>query len=324
MNYNTLLLNEIREEHKRSNQQHTYLLIGGLGFLMLTCAWLLSGLNGVVIAIIASVVFLYFAPRMPGKVVMQMYRAQRLVPKQGQELHYILKTLSQRANLQTLPELYIVPSSTMNAFATGTMQKPYIALTEGLLRRLELPEVAGVIAHEISHIRNNDLKIMALADTMSRVTQLMSFIGIFLIFINIPLFLLGERPFPWAGALLLYLAPTLGNLLQLALSRAREFDADLEGATLTGDPASLASALKKLEHYQGAFWEDIFFPGRRIPQPSLLRSHPPTEERVERLRMITPETKPLAFSKSPMITMVGFGPGLLHPRYHWPWPGIWY
>lgn len=324
MNYISSFNESVRQEHKQRNQIHTYVIMASMALLMFACAWFLGGLNGVIFAVGATLVFLWIAPRVSGKVVMNMYRAQKLNPSHGRELYNILNVLSERAELKTVPELYIIPSSTVNAFATGTQDKPYIAITESLVRQLDLPEVAAVMAHEISHIRNNDLKLMAVADTMSRVTQLMSFIGLFLILINLPLLILGEETFPWLGALLLYLAPTIGNLLQLALSRAREFDADLEGAMLTGDPKSLASALLKVERYQGAIWEDIFFPGRRIPQPSLLRSHPPTDERIERLNMITPQTAPLQYPSSPVITIVGFGPGLLHPRYHWPWPGIWY
>src|SRR5262249_40563046 len=138
--------------------------------------------------------------------------------------------------------------------------------------------------------------------------------------------LLGDADMPFLGLLLLYLAPTIGSLLQLALSRTREFDADLDGAELTGDPRALASALDKLERYQGSFWEDLMFPipARRIPQPSLLRSPPPTEERVRRLlelddRQLPP---PLAVVEEPMVSMVGVSPGSMQPRYRF--PGVWF
>src|SRR5262249_27298852 len=126
--------------------------------------------------------------------------------------------------------------------------------------------------------------------------------------------------------LLLYLAPTASSLLQLGLSRSREWDADLEGAMLTGDPRGLASALDKLERYQGHFWEDLMFPvpGRRIPQPSLLRSHPPTQERISRLLALESRTMPppIEVVEEPMLSMVGFGPGSLKPRYRF--PGVWF
>jgi heat shock protein HtpX len=96
--------------------------------------------------------------------------------------------------------------------------------------------------------------------------------------------LLGGQPFPWIGILLLYFAPTASSLLQLGLSRAREYDADLEGARLSGDPEALASALQKIERAQGRVWETILLPGRNVPVPSILRTHPSTDERIRRLR----------------------------------------
>ncbi|MEM7620795.1 MAG: M48 family metalloprotease [Pseudomonadota bacterium] len=321
---NQLSQNNHDVDHAKRNQDHTYFIILSMASLMFVCAWFLFGMMGIVLAAITTLLYFLLAPRISGNVVMNMYRAKRLNPEHGRELYDILEVLSERAELKTVPEFYIIPSATLNAFATGTQEKPYIGVTESLIRQLELQEIAGIIAHEISHIRNNDLKLMSFADTMSRITQLMSFIGLFLIILNVPLMVFGEETFPWFGALLLYIAPAIGNLLQLALSRVREFDADYDAAMLSGDPIGLAAALFKVERYQGAFWEDVFFPGRRIPQPSLLRTHPPTEERIERLRMLKPQNAQLTYPASPVITIVGFGPSVLHPRYHWPWPGIWY
>ena len=121
----------------------------------------------------------------------------------------------------------------------------------------------------------------------------------------------------------LYLAPTVSNLLQLALSRAREYDADLDAAQLTGDPAGLASALDKLERYQGRFWEDLLLPGRRIPDPSLLRSHPPTEERVRRLLALRPAAPlPEAVRTLRLAMPPHFQVVRRRPRLHW--TGLWH
>src|SRR5690606_904089 len=134
---------------------------------------------------------------------------------------------------------------------------------------------------EMSHIAHEDLKVMALADVVARYTSAMSSIGIFMLFMNLLGFAGGYgQPVPWLGVLVLVAAPTVGALLQLALSRTREFDADLGAAMLTGDPDGLASALQKLEREQGRMWEQMMLPGGRNPQPSLLRSHPPTAQRV--------------------------------------------
>ncbi len=315
---------ERKNEHKTNNFVHTVMLLVSLGLLMLVCAWLLAGFTGILLALIATPALFFLAPRLSGKMVMRMYRATLVDDRHGADLNRLVDILSDRAELPTQPKLYIIPSSTLNAFATGSLNAPYIAVTEGLLRNLDLREIAGVLAHEISHIRNDDLTTMALADTMSRITQLMSAIGIILFLLNFPLLFIGADPFPWLGVILLYLAPTAGNLIQLALSRTREFDADLEGASLTGDPDGLALALHKLERYQGALWEDILLPGRRIPQPSVLRSHPPTHQRIAKLRGLKPALPPISIPTRPMITMVGIGPATLHPKYHFPWPGIWY
>jgi heat shock protein HtpX len=144
-------------------------------------------------------------------------------------------------------------------------------LTDGMIRTLSLRELSGVLAHEISHIRNGDLWLMGLADTVSRLTRMMSLFG---------------------QILLLVLAPTIGALLQLALSRTREYDADLGGALLTGDPMALAGALRKLERYGRGLWESLLMPGRRNPNPSLLRTHPPTEERIRRLAALSGQLGP--------------------------------
>ena len=215
---------------------------------------------------------------------------------------------------------------TLNAFATGTPKKAVIGVTEGLLRRLTLNELAGVLAHEISHIRNNDLAVMSLADVMTRFTQMLSYLALFLALFNLPAFLLGD-----AEISLLGLAPALPCAHRrqpdpARPSRTREYDADLEGAGLTGDPASLASALEKLERYQGHFWEDMMLPvpGRRIPQPSLLRSHPLTEERVARLRALQdrPMLPQIPIAEEPMVSLVGLGPIAMRPRYRW--TGVWF
>jgi heat shock protein HtpX len=108
--------------------------------------------------------------------------------------------------------------------------------------------------------------------------------------IGLPMWLGGAGRLPWLLVPLLMFAPQLTMLLQLALSRSREFDADLDAAGLTGDPAGLASALAKLERHQRGLWERILLPGRQLPEPSLLRSHPPTEERIARLAALSGAT----------------------------------
>jgi heat shock protein HtpX len=326
MAVNSFLDEERLREHKARNLVQSYLIAAALGALTGFSAWLIWSWVGVFMAFLTIGSLYALAPRLPPEIFLRMYRARPLDARHGQHLTSILDALAARAQLVGRPRLYVVPSMTLNAFATGTPERPAIAVTEGLLRRLSLREIAAVMAHEISHIRNNDLGVMALADMMSRYTQLLSYVALFLALLNLPNMLIGEDRISWIAILLLYLAPTASSLLQLALSRTREFDADLEGAMLTGDPAGLASALQRLEQYQGHFWEDLMFPvpGRRIPQPSLLRSHPATAERIARLRELDQRSHlaPLAFPEEPMVTLIGFGPITMRPRYRL--PGVWY
>jgi heat shock protein HtpX len=159
-----------------------------------------------------------------------------------------------------------------------------MALTDGLLRSLDSRELAAVLAHETAHAAHGDLDLMNLADVISRVTAALSMAGQFLLVLNLPLLLLGAAPVSWALVLVLVFAPGASSLLQLALSRTREFSADAEAARLTGDPLALASALGKMERAESGFWSGVFLPGNRSPHPSLLRTHPAHAERIARLR----------------------------------------
>lgn len=315
-----------QRDHRLKNLTQSVVLVGGMALLMGFCAWLIWGVAGVFWILAALAFMLFLGQRaVPPELIMRLYRAKPLDPRHGKQLYHIIEELSSRADLPRAPRLFVVPSLTLNAFATGRMDNATIAVTEGLLRKLSMRELAGVLAHEISHIHNNDLSIMMLADTISRLTQAMSFAAIVLAILNIPTLFTGDWHISWTAIALLYLAPSIGSLLQLGLSRAREYDADLEGATLTGDPIGLASALRKLEHYQGQFWEDLVFPSsRKIPQPSLLRSHPTTEDRVARLMELTGKETfpPLDIREEPLVTLVGVGPIEMRPRYRW--SGLWY
>ncbi|MEW8397501.1 MAG: M48 family metalloprotease, partial [Candidatus Thiodiazotropha sp.] len=141
--------------------------------------------------------------------------------------------------------------------------------------------------------------------------------------INLPLMLFGETALPWFPILLMLIAPSLSALAQLALSRSREYEADLGAARLTGDPVGLASALNRLEPPRHRLLERLLHPGPRIPDPSLLRTHPPTEERVERLMALTPlDSSTLGVVVSPlnMSNLLAHNP--YRPRWHR--NGMWY
>lgn len=321
-----LLDETTRRQHKQRNVLHSLLLFGGMGAVLGLATWLIWGIVGVIVTAVAVLALFVAAPRLPAEAVMRLYRARAVDEAHGGSLIALVRELALRSGLERAPRLYVVPSSTLNAFATGTRSNAAIAVTEGLLRRLTMREIAGVLAHEMSHVNNNDLWVMGLADTMSRVTQSMTYVALTLAVINLPGTLLGDPPVSWWAILLLYLAPLISNLLQLGLSRTREFDADLEAALLIGDPLGLASALRRLDTLTGRFWEDLMLPvpARRIPVPSVLRSHPETEERVDRLLMLQarPELPQIAVPEAPMVTMVGWGPIEMRPRYRF--PGVWF
>lgn len=316
-----------RLAHRRRNLMQTAALLGGLALLLAVPTWLIWGLPGVIVALIVVAALSVGSQQLPPDMVMRLYRARPVAAGDSSPLRRIVAVLADRAELSHHPAVYIVPSLTLNAFATGTPRHAAIALTEGLLRRLETRELAAVLAHEISHIANNDTGVMGLADIISRLTQAMSYSAAFLLALNLAgLFISGEAAVSWLAVLILYLAPALSSLFQLALSRTREYDADLEAAMLTGEPAWLASALGKLEQSNGTFWEDLTYPvpGRRSPQPSILRSHPTTSDRIRRLaaldrRLTEP---PLTVPTGPTISLIGVGPATLHPRYRF--PGLWY
>jgi len=305
---------------------HTIVLFCGLGIIVATGGYLLFGMAGLAWAAVLIGLTLLLMPGIPPELLMRMYRARRVLPQSGDQLSEILDVLAERAELPKRPMLYVVPSMALNAFAAGKPDHAAIAVTEGLLRRLTLREIAGVMAHEVSHVRNNDLWVMGVADGLTRVTQTMSYVAMLLAVLNLLAAFQGEQYVSWFAILFLYLAPLTSSLMQLALSRAREYDADLEAAQLTGDPMGLAAALQRLEHHTGRMWEDLMLPapGRRVAYPSLLRSHPPTEDRIRRLVELSskPSLPPMVFADRPQISLVGFGPVGMRPRVRF--PGVWF
>ena len=163
-----------RRAHKLRNASHSLVLVGGLTIVTAFSAWLLWSWSGVIITLLGIADLYLFAPSVPPEVVMRMYRAAKRDPRRGDQITQIVADLSRRAELAAVPEIYVIPSTTLNAFATGRPDKAVIGITDGLLRRLDAHELAGVLAHEISHVRNNDLAVMSLADVMTRFTQMLS------------------------------------------------------------------------------------------------------------------------------------------------------
>lgn len=278
--------------HKFRNLLHTILLFAGMIGLLALLGLSLAGVSGLVWAIIIGLIFLFLGQRISSQLILNMYRARALSRQDAPQLYQLIQELARRASLTNMPRLYYIPSRMMNAFAVGKRSDAAIGITDGLLRGLNMRELTGVLAHEMSHISNNDMRAMAFADVISRMTGLFSSIGQFLLLLNLPLLLMGMAAIPWLTVILLIAAPTLSTLLQLALSRTREFEADFNAARLTGDPQGLASALQKLEYFESNILKRIFMPGHSVPDPSVFRTHPNTNERVRRLLELTGEEQP--------------------------------
>ena len=318
---NTTLFKRNIWKHKITNLLHSFALLAGMGSLLGLLGWFFAGPAGISWAIILTVASLMISARWSPRIILRWYAATALSPRTAPALYSTVGQLAKQAGLPKMPTLYYVPTRVPNAFTTGSRSNAVIAVTEGLLKSLKHRELTGVIAHEIGHLQNNDLWLMNLSDTISRVTALLALIGQCLLFLSLPLLLASGLHVSWAVLLLLMLAPAAASLLQLALSRSREFDADLAAAALTGDPAGLAAALSKMERLRQGWLKRLFLPGRRASQPSVLRSHPETRERVERLLALAAE--PHFQQPAPSIatrTMDASAPPVhlrrRHPRWH--------
>jgi heat shock protein HtpX len=312
---------EARRSHDVRNFLHTVIIVGGSALLVAAIAWTVFGPQGLVWAAFATAIGIWTLGRASPKMVLGLYKARPLTPDELPEVHRIVRELAARAELPTVPHLYYVPSKMLNAFAVGRKEDSAIAVTDGLIRAMNLRQLTGILAHETAHIRNGDLRVMGLADVFNRITSLISTLG----WLGIPMIFGTSWQIPIYGLALMIAAPTIGGLLQLALSRTREYDADLDGATLTGDPEGLASALASLERRQRGIWEGLALPGGRVPEPSMLRTHPKTEDRIKRLMALRHDTL------QPAIVVEGnphpgrsIVPPIRNPRVQWQRMGLWY
>ena len=273
--------------HRWHNRLQTVLLVLTLLGIAAVAGSLLLGDGGLWLALAAAGFTLLLEPAAASGLTLRLYGARPLHPDEAPDLWAVLRELAARAGLPTVPVPHYVPSVVVNAFATGSKHHAAIALTDGLLRSLTPRELTGVLGHEIAHIANEDLRVMGLADSISRLTHLLALLGQLSFVLSLPTLLLGVTEGNWPALLLLAVAPQLALLAQLGLSRVREFDADRLAAELTGDPHGLASALAKIEQVSRS-WRAWLLPGWGNPEPSWLRTHPATAERIERLLELAP------------------------------------
>ena len=278
----------LHQLHKQRNRLDTILLLGGMLLLLLTLCTSLFGSDGLLLMLFSILLLLLFTPRASAWLTLRIHHARQLSFNSVPGLYRIVDRLAYKAGLPQTPILFYIPSGSPNAFAMLEHDQPLIAVTDALLRQLNQDELTAVLAHEISHIRNGDLQIMMVAELLNRLTSILFTAGWMMLVIVLPLWLLSDISIPWLTILLLLTAPLATTLMQLALSRTREFDADLDAALLTRDPATLAAALIKIDRF-GANWWSLLLPTRSHADTTWARSHPSTAERVRRLRALEAE-----------------------------------
>lgn len=258
----------------------TIVLGASLAGLSLFTGWQLMGGWAIVLltGFLAAVGF--SAWRSGGRIAVA--GARRLQPYEAPSLFDTVERLSRRAGLANPPELYYVRNRLINAATVGTPDHAILLVTDGILSALPSRELEAVLAHEIAHIKNRDLSLFRLAEVFRQATLVFARTGWLIVLFALPLLLASGGIAP--GALLaLFAAPFASWLLQLGLLRTREFAADETAAALTGDPEGLARALTRIEFAQRSILE-VFLPVANRSEGSLFRTHPPTEQRVERLR----------------------------------------
>jgi heat shock protein HtpX len=280
------------------NTIKTGLLLGALtGLLMLIGGWF-GGQNGVVIAFFFAVVMNFGSYWFSDKIILRIYHAQPVSEGEAPELYAMVKNLALRASMP-MPRVYIIPGDTPNAFATGrNEQHAVIAVTEGILRILGRDELEGVIAHELTHIRNRDILIGSIAATLAGAIVMLAHMAQWA-----AMFGGANRDDDEGGSnivgliLMAVLAPIAATLIQMAISRSREYLADTGGAKISGKPYGLAGALEKLSRASRTIPMNanpstahmfIVNPLTGRSLMNLFSTHPPIEERIARLRSMRP------------------------------------
>lgn len=283
------------------NVLRTGVLLAALTALFLACGWLLGGQQGAMIALLVALGTNLFAFWNSDKMVLRMHRAQPVSPTSTPALFRMVESLAQRAQLP-MPAVYLIETDQPNAFATGrNPENSAVAVTRGLLQSLDQRELAGVIAHELAHIKNRDTLTMTVAATIAGAIGFLSQFAFFMGGSRN-----GERANPLAMVLVMLLAPLAAMLVQMAISRTREFSADRLGAAIAGDPRGLASALQTIERIAARTYVPtaernpatahlfIINPLHGGAVAGLFRTHPPTRERIARLLELEPAGTPAA------------------------------
>jgi len=280
-----------------SNSVKTAALLAAMTVLFILIGGMLGGEQGMVVAFLFAGLMNFASYWWSDRVVLWMYGAQEVTEAQAPQFHALVRRLAQRAGLP-MPKVYIIPTDSPNAFATGrNPQHAAVAATEGILRILSPDELEGVMAHELGHVRNRDILISTIAATMAGAIMMLARMAQFA-----AMFGGARRQDDDEGGggggivgmiLLAILAPLAAMLIQMAISRAREYLADATGAQISRKPWALADALEKLERGATALPMEanpstahlfIVNPLRGSSLLNLFSTHPPVEQRVARLR----------------------------------------
>jgi heat shock protein HtpX len=277
------------------NQIRTTILLAVMTALILWVGQLLGGRQGMIIALIFAAGMNFFSYWYSDKLVLKMYRAREVTPGQAPELYETVQRLTQRAGLP-MPRLFVIPQQTPNAFATGrNPEHAVVAVTEGLLSIMEHDEVAGVLAHELAHVKNRDILIGSIAATMAGAIMVLATMARWSAIFGGG----GSNDEEGGGAgfigliVMSIIAPMAAMIIQMAISRSREYLADATGASFVGNPEGLARALEKLGAYSKRLPMNanpstahmfIVNPLSGKSLMGLFSTHPPLEERIARLR----------------------------------------
>jgi heat shock protein HtpX len=273
------------------NRLKTVMLLAALTALFLFIGRAIGGQNGLIIALFLAGVMNFAAYWWSDRIVLRMYRAQEIGPEQAPELFAIVSGLAARAQMP-MPKVYIIPEESPNAFATGrNPQHAAVAVTQGILRLLTREELAGVLAHELGHVRNRDTLIMTVAATLAGALSHLATMAVWGTFFSRSDD--DEEGGGFGGLLAIIVAPIAAAMIQMAISRSREFLADEQGARLSGNPLALASALRKIDEWSKRIHIHSGTPATAhmfIINPfsgggvtALFSTHPATEERIRRL-----------------------------------------
>lgn len=279
-----------------TSQFKTVVLLALLSALIILLGGMLGGRTGIVIALALAVLMNVGSYWYSDKIVLSMYRARELAPEEAPLLHRMVGELAQAANVPK-PRVCVVPDETPNAFATGRdPDHGVIAVTDGIMRLLPPEELRGVLAHEMSHIANRDILIQTVAGVLgSAITAIANMLQWFAIFgVGRSSDEEGGGLNPLAALFMAILAPIAATLIQMAISRSREYLADATGARLSGQPLALAGALARLDAYNKQIPMQNYNPATEnmfTVSPltggslgNLFSTHPPMQERIARLQ----------------------------------------